>query len=316
MVTRHYRRPGRTGTGVRRPEPADLRIRRSVQPSADHPDRVQAGPHLVHPHPPDALDRGDRGERHVGVLAVQDRTGLPSGPASRVPRNDLRLEPDQDRHARATRARAAAGAAPSCGRRSWRSRAPGRRRAGPRRHPRATAASSRWASSSRTSASTSSYDACCCISVGVGAPVHHDVRRPVLGHDLEDPRVGQAAGHVVDQHGTRLERGRGDLVAHRVDGDGDARRRPAPGSPARRGRAPPRPADGWRRGGWTHRRCRGCRHPRRAAQRRGRSRRRWSPQRPPSENESGVTLTTPITTRPRQAPADRRATTPGSTSSC
>ena len=64
---------------------------------------------------------------------------------------------------------------------------------------------------------------------GVGPPVHHDVRRTVLGHHVEDPRVGQPSGDVVDQHGAGLERGPGDLVAHRVHRDRRRRPRPAPG---------------------------------------------------------------------------------------
>ena len=110
----------------------DARISRR-QPAADHPDRVQAGAHLVHPDRPDALDRGDGGQRHVGVLAVQHRARGRRRVGEQGAEERLAARPDQDRARRAPRARAAAGAAPSCGRRSWRTRARGRRRAGRRR---------------------------------------------------------------------------------------------------------------------------------------------------------------------------------------
>ena len=151
--------------------------------------------------------------------------GVPSGPARRVPRNDLRLDPTRmgapsvlqlrqplqqlpvvvgglgepepgvddepvGRDPAAARARRAAGRA-RCGRR------PARRRTSRAAHHR-----------------------------GVAAPVHHDVRRTVLGHDVEDPRVGQPAGDVVDQDRPGLESRPGDLVPHRVHRD-RRRRRPA-----------------------------------------------------------------------------------------
>ena len=168
MVPRHYRRPGCDRNG--RPVPADALTcdvcARSVQPAADHPDRVQAGAHLVDPHPPDALDRGDRGERHVGVLAVQHRAraAVRAGQQGRRGTTCGWSRPGSAR--RAARARAAAASSsqlwsavlakpeprvddePVLGDTGRRRppRAAGRARRGPR-------------------PSTSSYDACCCISV-------------------------------------------------------------------------------------------------------------------------------------------------------
>ena len=54
---------------------------------------------------------------------------------------------------------------------------------------------------------------------GVGAPVHGDVRRSTPGDDVQDLRVREAAGDVVDQHRARVEGGVGHLRAHRVHGD-------------------------------------------------------------------------------------------------
>ena len=59
-----------------------------------------------------------------------------------------------------------------------------------------------------------------------------------------------------------------------------------------------------RRGAWTRRRRRGSPRPRRELAGRGRSRRRASNHSPPSENESGVTLTMPMSSKGRVTPAD------------
>ena len=58
-------RAGRAGHG-----------RRPYRRPADHRSTTRtasAAPDLVHPHAPDALDGRERGQRHVGVLAVVDR---------------------------------------------------------------------------------------------------------------------------------------------------------------------------------------------------------------------------------------------------
>ena len=49
--------------------------------------------------------------------------------------------------------------------------------------------------------------------------MHGDVPDAGVGDDPEDVRVGQAARDVVDDPGARLDRGGGDLGAHRVDAD-------------------------------------------------------------------------------------------------
>ena len=147
-----------------------------------------------------------------------------------------------------------------------------------------------------------------CMSVAVPAPVHRDVRR----RRARRPRrsmlgVGQAAADVVDERGAGLDRRRGDLGAHRVDADD---RRPSAASAATTGAtrrsssldARPRR----RRAGSTRRRRRRGRRPRRRSSRPCATAASGSSQRPPSENESGVTLTTPMTQRPAGA-GERRA---------
>ena len=128
--------------------------------------------------------------------------------------------------------------------------------------------------------------------VGVAAPVHGDVARrrsrpTTRGHH----RVGEPAGDVVDDRRAGLDRG-----------DGGRRRSWCRRSPRCRGAASSRidrqdaplllvgvdPLR--RRAGSTRRRRRRCRRPRRRARRRARWRRRGRVQRPPSLNESGVTL--------------------------
>ena len=49
--------------------------------------------HVVHPHRPDALVGGERGDRRRGGVALVDGRGSPSSSASRAPRNRLREAP-------------------------------------------------------------------------------------------------------------------------------------------------------------------------------------------------------------------------------
>src|SRR6478609_6827393 len=90
--------------------------------------------------------------------------GVPSGAARREPRNDLRLEPTSTG---APSAFSSGSRWSSC--QLWSAvlakPSPGSTTIRSTGMPAATASSSRWASSLRTSPSTSSYDACCCITV-------------------------------------------------------------------------------------------------------------------------------------------------------
>ena len=117
-----------------------------------------------------------------------------------------------------------------------------------------------------------------------------------VGDEAGELRLGAEGADVVDVVGAGVERGGGDGDLHRVDRDA---RRPCPRSPSTTGhdarellllatRGPSRAAS-------TRRRCRGSPRPRRPSRGRARSRGAASSHRPPSENESGVTLTTPMT---------------------
>ena len=131
--------------------------------------------------------------------------------------------------------------------------------------------------------------------VAVRAPVHRDVR-----HAVRRPRrrrisgSAQAAGDVVDDARRRPRSAASATSARMVSTETAA---PSAASALdHRDHAAEllgHAAAGWRRGGWTRRRRRAGRRPRPAARGRARSRSVVGPA-PPSENESGVTLTTPI----------------------
>ena len=100
--------------------------------------------------------------------------------------------------------------------------------------------------------------------------------------------------HVVDQGGAGRDRGPGH---RRLDAcrSRPAPRRPAPRSPGRPGAAPRPRRPARRRAGSTRRRRRRRRRPRRPGSGPWAIATSGSRNRPPSENESGVTLSTPIT---------------------
>ena len=184
-------------------------------------DRVHAGPHAVDAHPPDPLHRCDRGQRHAGVLAVPHAAAAsrPARPAAcrgttcgssptstGTPRRAQLGQPPQQ--------------LPVVLGGLGEARARGRPRSGPRRRPRrAPPRPARRARRGRRP-TTSSYDACCCITSAWPASASRRVGAPV-GHHVEDPRVGQPAGDVVDQH----RAGRQGRLGHLVRAS--CRRRPA-----------------------------------------------------------------------------------------
>ena len=118
---------------------------------------------------------------------------------------------------------------------------------------------------------------------------------PALGDQRHHVGVGEAAADVVDERRAGVERRGGDLGAHRVDDTTT----PSSLRASTTGRTRRSSSSRWaarRPGGSTRRRRRRGRRPRRPA----RARARWPPpgsnQLPPSVNESGVTLTTPMST--------------------
>ena len=190
-------------------------------------------------------------------------------------------------------------------RRSCRSRSPGRSR--PRRRPPATAASARSTRKSRTSATTSLVGRGVLHRPGIAVHVHRHPAHAALGGHL-----GQRRRDVVDDRGARLDGGDGRVGVAGVDRDPDVvgqrrdhRQHPALllGRVDRLGARPgrlaadvddvgPSAATGPGRGRW------------RVA---------GSNQRPPSEKESGVTFTTPMTCAARRGQRTRPGPTdPGS----
>ena len=103
------------------------------------------------------------------------------------------------------------------------------------------------------------------------------------------------ARHVVDERRARVERGRGDGRLGGVDRDLRARRRREPATTGSTRAISSAAADRLgARAASTRRRRRGCPRPARSARSPWATAASASRKRPPSENESGVTLTTPI----------------------
>ena len=124
--------------------------------------------------------------------------------------------------------------------------------------------------------------------------VHEAEVRAGVGDDSRELGVAAQSRDVVDEDRAALERGPRDGRLRGVDRDREARRR-AGREPARRAAAPPPRRRRPSRAASTRRRCRRSRLPPptiRLAASTATAGSRWTP---PSENESGVTLTTPIT---------------------
>ena len=125
------------------------------------------------------------------------------------------------------------------------------------------------------------------------APRRRRARRPAAASPGHAPRVTSLTITAPASSAAARDRGLAGV-------DRDQRRRgaaaPAPRSPATtRSRLDSLRLPARRRAGWTRRRRRARRRPRRSGARRARPRGLGSAQRPPSENESGVTLRIPIT---------------------
>ena len=162
---------------------------------------------LVDPHPPSARRGRERRDRRRGVVALVAVGRGPSVVGQQRAEEGLPAGADQHRAAERDAARRGARAAPSCARPSWRTRGPGRgrparRRRPQRRRPRRAGATS----SAQTSATTSPYAACALHVGAVAAPVHDDVRHAAVRDQPRQVRVGQAAGHVVDDPRAGVER--------------------------------------------------------------------------------------------------------------
>ena len=139
--------------------------------------------------------------------------------------------------------------------------------------------------------------------------MHRDERHAALGDQRGHLGVGQAAADVVDERGPGLQRGGGDLGAHGVDRDRRHRRCSASttGRTRRSSSAGARPL-GARPGGLAADVEEvGALRDELAAVGDGGLGRRTSA--PPSLNESGVTLTTPMTSG-RPARGSGRVTVP------
>ena len=206
---RRRRSPARRGARARRrrggrgPQPAQrdpvshaLRDRCASTPVAGrrHRDRVQRRAHLVHPHPPGPVSAAST------VIAVV-ASSRPSAGARRAVRRRRAARRGTTCATRrpapgspsATQARSSRGAAaPSCARRSWRTRGRGRARSAPRRRRPRRAASTR-ASSSAAHLGDHVVVVGQRVHVGaVPAPVHQDPRHPGVG-DHARPSSGSAS---------------------------------------------------------------------------------------------------------------------------
>ncbi len=127
------------------------------------------------------------------------------------------------------------------------------------------------------------------------AHVHQaDAAARVRGDDVERARAAQRRD-VVDDVGAEIERGAHHLGLGRVDRHRAAEADRGTRAPARHARARPRPRPAPRPAGSTRRRCRGCRRPRFSSRSQRAIARSGVSAASPSENESGVTLTIPIT---------------------
>ena len=129
------------------------------------------------------------------------------------------------------------------------------------------------------------------------AVMHDDHRYAMFGDHPRDVAVVLQAPHVVDDRGAGLDRPSRHLGLHGIDRDRNAERyrggedrREALHFPIERHRDGSR-----RRDGSTPRRYPECRRLRPPSGRLGQRRSEGSRKRPPSENKSGVTLSTPIT---------------------
>ena len=233
--------------------------------------------------------------------------GAPSGAGEQVPEEPLARGAHQHRAAERVQRVEVRPAAASCARRPWRTRGPGRGRPARGRTP-AAQRGRRPArrARARTSATTSSYVLEVVHDVGVPAPVHRRRRRRRSGDDRGHRRVGEPAGDVVDDDAHRAATACSATAgARRVDADDGARRAASARPRAAPGRA--RPRRGTRAGPGPGRLAadvedvgalgRAARSPCATAP-------PGSNHSPPSENESGVTLTTPMT-RVRSAPQGR-----------
>ena len=252
--------------------------------------------YVVDPQAPHPVAGEDDGQCGAGVLPLVDRTRPPVRAASTSPRNACG-SPRPAAGGRARRSRRDRAAAPSSGRRSWRSRGRGRagsgtcrcrptasRRPAPRARsgPRPPPRPARRRPRGRRIRSLCARQ---CIATYVApasattANISGSASPPDTSLTMVAPASTAAAGH---------------LGAHRVDRHDRAVGRPAARSPGPPATAPPRPGAAWRRVASTRRRCRGCPRRPRAGARPCAIAASGSAQRPPSENESGVTFTTPI----------------------
>ena len=132
---------------------------------------------------------------------------------------------DDHREARARAASRDAAARSSCGRRSSRSRSPGRGPAGPAAMPALSAAAARAASSAPTSSIRSSYDAPLLHRHRVATPVHGDVGDPEVRRPCPaSPSSARPPETSLTSEAPASTAAPGHLGAHRVDADHGARR--------------------------------------------------------------------------------------------
>ena len=283
-------------------------------PGGGHPDRVRVRRDLVDPHAPGARRRGERGHGDGRVVALGERPRLAVRRREQPARYRLRDAPTSTGKSRppivASSGRPASSsqlcASGPCRPGFLLKPRPGSSTIIDGSTPSAITASTRRAELVVHLADHVGVDGPGVHVVAVPAPVHHHVGHARLRHQPGHVRVGESAAHVVDQADPGLERQLGHLGAHRVHADhhpgpdqfGDDRLDPAQllvgGDPlrARPGRLAADVDDVGALGDQLQA----------VLDRRPRRRYHW----PPSENESGVTLTTPIT-RQRSGGAAIRA---------
>ena len=262
-----------TARPAARPGAAPRRRRAELQRRATATASIDAATSCTRtPHAPAAAASAEIAA--VAASRPSGGRGAPSSSASSAPRNRLREAPTStgkpERHAARPARRSSAQLCAAV----FAKPRPGSSTIAARSTPASTAASTRASSSARTSRDHVVVRRERVHPVAVAAPVHEDPRHPGLRDDRGHRRVGQTAGHVVDDRRAGLERRLGDRGAGGVDADRHALGDQVARSPAAPGAAPRRRRSGRRPAGWTRRRRRRCPHRPRASRARARRRRR------------------------------------------